>query len=272
MNDASESSSHQDLQQEAAELGPWFHNLHLPNGLQTLPDHPLGDYPSFKWQQIAPLLPQDLSRWRVLDIGCNAGFYCFELARRGAQVTGIDTEPLYLKQASWAARQYGLAESIEFRQMQVYDLARTKEVYDLVCFLGVMYHLRHPLLALDIIAQRVSRLLLFQTMTTPGSEVYPQTLDGEIERREHFNDPGWPRMAFVEHSFAGDPTNWWIPNHACVEAMLRSCGFKVTTRPGPEIYLCTPVALPTDRREPLIRELCAATGQRYVRADQGETQ
>src|SRR5918997_6765494 len=75
-----------------AELGPWFHNLHLPDGTQTAPDHSLGDFPSFKWLEVAPHLPKDLTGWRALDIGCNAGFYTFELARRGARVTGIDVE------------------------------------------------------------------------------------------------------------------------------------------------------------------------------------
>lgn len=84
------------LERTIAELGPWFHNLHLPDGTRTAPHHPLGDFPRFKWQQIAPHLPADLTGWRALDIGCNAGFYCFELARRGASVTGIDVEERYL--------------------------------------------------------------------------------------------------------------------------------------------------------------------------------
>ncbi len=69
---------------DIAALGPWFHNLHLPDGRQTAPGHPLGDFPSFKWRELAPSLPQDLTGWSALDIGCNAGFYSFELARRGA--------------------------------------------------------------------------------------------------------------------------------------------------------------------------------------------
>ncbi|HEX2099456.1 MAG TPA: DUF1698 domain-containing protein, partial [Candidatus Synoicihabitans sp.] len=69
----------------AIDLAPWFHNIHLPDGTQTAPNHPLGDFPRFKWQQIADHLPHDLTGWRVLDIGCNAGFYTVELARRGAR-------------------------------------------------------------------------------------------------------------------------------------------------------------------------------------------
>src|SRR3954453_24023348 len=124
-----------------AALGPWFHNLHLPDGLETAPDHPLGDFPAFKWAQIAPHFPEDLRGWRALDIGCNAGFYSFELARRGAEVTGIDRDPHYLEQARWAARQFGLEGRVSFEQRQIYDLARHDRAFDLVLFLGVFYHL-----------------------------------------------------------------------------------------------------------------------------------
>jgi tRNA (mo5U34)-methyltransferase len=47
-------------------------------------------------------------------------------------------------------------------------------------------------------------------------------------------------MHFVERSYAGDPTNWWIPNHACAEAMLRSAGFALVGHPEPEVYVCRP--------------------------------
>src|SRR5438067_10907441 len=103
-----------DAQSDIEALGPWFHNLHLPDGGQTCPDHWLGDFPSFKWQQLAPSLPPNLSGWSCLDIGCNAGFYSFELARRGATVLGIDVDPHYLRQAGWAPLQSGRPQSGPF--------------------------------------------------------------------------------------------------------------------------------------------------------------
>jgi tRNA (mo5U34)-methyltransferase len=235
------SAPSKEREQEIAALGPWFHNLHLPDGALTAPNHALGDFPSFKWRELAAHLPEDLTGWRALDIGCNAGFYSFELARRGASVTGIDVEPLFLRQARWAAREFGLEHAVEFRHCQIYDLARDEEVYDLVLFMGVFYHLRYPLLALDIVVGRVKRLLVFQTLTMPGEEVFADTRrDRDIMDREAFQSPGWPKMAFIEDKFAGDPTNWWVPNHAGVEAMLRSSGLRVVGRPGHEIYLCEP--------------------------------
>ena len=233
MNDLS------NVQQKIKELAPWFHNLHLLDGLETAPDHFLGDFPMFKWQELAPFIPEDLTGWKALDIGCNAGFYSFELARRGARVTGIDINPHYLKQARWAAQQYGLESKVLFRHMQVYDLARENEHYDLILFMGVFYHLRYPLLGLDIVAQKTRNMLIFQTLTMPGKEVSEQ-YDCHINEREPLREPGWPKMAFIEHRFAGDPTNWWVPNHAGVEAMLRSAGLRVTGYPGHEIYCCEP--------------------------------
>jgi tRNA (mo5U34)-methyltransferase len=223
----------------APELGPWFHNLHLPGGRHTAPDHPLGDFPAFKWEQIAPHLPADLNGARALDIGCNAGFYTFELARRGADVLAIDVDEHYLRQARWAADEFGLADRITLRQMGVYDLATPDvEPFDVVLFLGVLYHLRHPLLALDTIAPLVGGTLLVQTLTMPGEERAATPEDVGIDERDALRAAGWPSMAFVEHQLAGDPTNWWAPNAACVEAMLRSCGLRIVEHPGHEIWLC----------------------------------
>ncbi|HWG83907.1 MAG TPA: TIGR04290 family methyltransferase [Deinococcales bacterium] len=221
-------------------LAPWFHNLHLPDGTQTAPDQPYGDFPSNKWRVIAPHIPEDLTGLTALDIGCNAGFYSFELARRGAQVTAIDLDEHYLSQARWAAEQYGLADRLSFRSMQVYDLAHEPEQYDIVWFMGVLYHLRYPLLGLDIVAQKTRKLLVFQTMTMPGEAVLSDTHGLEMDDRDRMLDPGWPKLAFIEHHLAGDPTNWWAPNHAAVEAMLRSAGMRVLAEPGHEVYICEP--------------------------------
>lgn len=230
----------EDVEGAVAELQPWFHNLHLPGGTQTAPDHFLGDFPRYKWEELADALPENLQGWNALDVGCNAGYYSFELARRGAYVTAVDSNPHYLRQARWAARQFELEQRIEFRNMQVYDLARSPERYDLVLFLGVFYHLRYPLLGLDIVSQKARRLLCFQSLTLPGEEVFEETDGRGFDERALMTAPGWPKMAFVEGRFADDPTNWWVPNHAAVEAMLRSSGMRVLQRPGQEVYVCSP--------------------------------
>jgi tRNA (mo5U34)-methyltransferase len=255
------SAASPEREHQISALGPWFHNLHLPDGAQTAPHHPLGDFPSFKWKQLKSHIPDDLTGWSALDIGCNAGFYTFELARRGAHVTGIDVEPLFLRQAEWAAQEYGLESHVSWRQMQVYDLAHADEQFDLVLFMGVFYHLRYPLLGLDLVAEKVRKLMVFQTLTTPGKDVFKGTnKDRDIMDRDVFLNPGWPKMAFIEHSFVGDPTNWWAPNHAGVEAMLRSTGMRVVNRPGHEMYICEPETQRTSWfRENGIAELDCAT-------------
>lgn len=224
-------------QTEVKELEPWFHNLHLPDGTQTAPDHFLGDFPAFKWKNIQTAIPEDLSGWKVLDIGCNAGFYSIELAKRGAEVVGIDLDEHYLKQARWTAKQFGLEDKISFRQIQVYDFAHSEETFDLVWFMGVFYHLRYPLLALDILAQKTKKMMVFQTLSLPGKEEMEVPEDVEFHKREIMKTDAWPKMVYIENKLAGDPTNWWAPNHQGIISMLRSCGFKVTDMPEDETYI-----------------------------------
>ena len=230
----------QPLDPEIAALGPWFHNLHLPGGRQTAPDHPLGDFPAFKWREFAGEVPSDLRGARALDIGCNAGYYSFRLAERGAQVLAIDADEHYLRQGRWAARWLDPDRRVVFRRMSVYELASEAETFDLVLFLGVLYHLRHPQLALDLVAKRVAGTLLFQTLTMPDAAPAPTPADLSFDARRQLAGPGWPRMALVEHAFAGDPTNWWVPNDACARAMLRSAGLEIVAAPGHELYVCRP--------------------------------
>src|SRR3954452_2167300 len=226
------------VERQINRLAPWFHNLHLPSGHRTALDHPLGDFPAFKWRELATALPEDLSGWRALDIGCNAGFYSFELARRGADVLGIDIDEHYLAQARWARERLGLERAVEVRLLGGYDLPRLEETFDLVLFLGVLYHLRHPLLALDLISELVRGQLVLQTLTLDEEERVSVPADLSLDERGRLREPGWPRAAFVEHEMAGDPTNWWVPNAAAVEAMVRSTGLRVVDRPGHEMWVC----------------------------------
>jgi 2-polyprenyl-3-methyl-5-hydroxy-6-metoxy-1,4-benzoquinol methylase len=161
-------------QTDVTRLGNWFHNLHLPGGVETAPDHPLGDFPARKWQAIEGCLPKDMTGWRVLDVGCNAGFYSFALAERGARVLGVDVDPRYLAQARWAASQFCFKHVPQFRQMSVYRLGDLAFDFDLVWFMGVAYHLRHPLLALDLLRCCLApRYMMFQTMTFPDEPESP---------------------------------------------------------------------------------------------------
>lgn len=225
------------LARRIQELGPWFHN-HRLHGIQTAPNHFLGDYPHVKWQRFAHVLPRDLTGKTVLDIGCNSGFYSLEMKRRGARrVLGIDFDDRYLEQARFASQVTGY--KVEFRKMSVYDIAQLRERFDLVIFMGVFYHLRHPLLALDLVHEHVTRdLMLFQSMQRGSEEVLKVERDYPFGETKHFDQPGYPKMHFIEHRYSNDPTNWWAPNRACVEAMLRSSGFAILDHPEEEVFLC----------------------------------
>jgi tRNA (mo5U34)-methyltransferase len=234
---APETGSDASLAARVASLEPWFQNLRL-GGLETAPEHFLGDYPSVKWEKFRDAIPSDLSGKTVLDVGCNAGFYSMEMKRRGAaRVVGIDTEPLYLAQARLASEVCGV--EIELHQMSVYEVAALRERFDLVLFMGVLYHLRHPLLALDLLAEHVvGDTLVFQSMQRGSREVSPLEDDYPFSETEVFRDPGYPVLHFVERRYSGDRTNWWIPNRACAEAMLRSAGFRIVAHPEDEVYVC----------------------------------
>jgi tRNA (mo5U34)-methyltransferase len=106
-----------------------------------------------------------------------------------------------------------------------------------VLFLGVLYHLRYPLLALDLVAEKVGGLLVLQTLTMPDEEVIAAPPDLRLGERDRMLEPGWPKMAFIERRLEDDPTNWWAPNRACVEAMLRSAGLEPIASPGHEIVV-----------------------------------
>jgi tRNA (mo5U34)-methyltransferase len=118
-------------------------------------------------------------------------------------------------------------------------VAALGEKFDVVIFMGVLYHLRHPLLALDLLHEHVvGDLLLFQSMQRGSEEIENPEANHDFWETELFDRPGWPKMFFVEHRYADDPTNWWIPNAAGAEAMLRSAGFEIVDHPEQEVYLC----------------------------------
>lgn len=226
-----------DIAHRIAELGPWFQNLRI-GGIETAPDHFLGDYPEFKWRGFRHVLPDRLDDRTVLDIGCNAGFYAMEMARRGAKrVVAVDSDPHYLAQARFAAEQEGL--EIEFHQMSVYDVRDLGEKFDLVIFMGVLYHLRHPLLALDLLYEHVvGDQMLFQCMQKGSDQVKILAEDYDFDDPAPFEGADVPLLHFIEERFAQDPTNWFVPNRAAAEAMLRSAGFDIVAHPEREVYLC----------------------------------
>jgi len=237
MQGSSPRFSRDEISRAVKELGNWFHNLDL-HGVKTAPDHFLGDYPAVKWKRFAHALPASLEGKTVLDIGCSSGFYSIEMKRRGARrVVAMEPDEHYLAQARFAAEV--CEQEIEFSNLSVYDVERLGERFDLVIFMGVLYHLRYPLLALDLIRRYVAKdLLLFQSMLRGSAQALNLNEDYPFSETGIFELPGVPRLHFIRDCYAGDPTNWWIPNRACVEAMLQSAGFELLDHPEEEVYLC----------------------------------
>ncbi len=194
----------------------WFHTIPLGDGLVT----PGRDVPAEKLPRLG--LPDDLTGKSVLDVGAWDGFYSFEAERRGAgRVLATDW-------FSWGGGGWGsmdgfllarriLRSRVEFRKIDVLDLSpRAVGKFDVVLFLGVLYHMRHPLLSLERIAS-----------VTRGQLV--------LETHVDLLDCPRPAMAYYpDEELNGDPTNWCGPNPAMVEGMLRTVGFKkVVVQDGP---------------------------------------
>lgn len=213
------SSSFQDVEKVRAEIANvnWYHQIDLGDGIVT---PGVDDSPS----RMAPLdLPRDLSGRSVLDIGAWDGFFSFEAERRGASRV-LATDSYCWSGEGWGTKEGFLTASrilgsrADDLEIDVMDLSPDRiGTFDLVLFVGVLYHMRHPLLALERVASVTGDQLIFDSHTAM------------IEERD-------PVMLFYPGSeLNNDPTNWWGPNPPAVEAMLRDVGFKRTERKHPEL-------------------------------------
>jgi tRNA (mo5U34)-methyltransferase len=230
--------SRDELARNIQALGDWFHNIDL-GGTWTAPHHFLGDYPNVKWKHISKAFPEDLEGASVLDIGCNAGFYSLALKKRGAgRVLGIDVDDRYLAQARFAAETMKL--DIEFEKRSVYEIDSVAGQFDYVLLLGVFYHLRYPLLALDRAVKKVAGKLLFQTMLRGSEEEFKAQPDYDFWDKPVFFDKSFPCAYFIENSFSNDYTNWFIPNRSGAEGMVRSAGLEIVDHPETETWVCVP--------------------------------
>jgi tRNA (mo5U34)-methyltransferase len=218
------------LIEEIETLGPWFHNYEIACDIWTNPSTPPGvDYPLSRWRLIEPLLP-DVKGKSCLDVGCSSGFFSLKLKELGAAyVLGVDSgeQPRAIEQARFAASTLGL--DVDFRILSAYDLASLDRKFDLVLFMGVFYHLRHPLVALEGVRAVCGGTIIFQTVTTGHQRRFSENehrpmanvglCSGVIAGRQ------FPAMHFVEGALDNDTSCWFVPNLQGVAAILRSCGF-----------------------------------------------
>jgi tRNA (mo5U34)-methyltransferase len=189
------------------------------------------DYPAWRWNVLQSLFPEVREK-SCLDVGCSSGFFSLKMKELGArEVLGIDQgeQIRAIEQARFAAATTGL--EVDFRPMSAYDIHTLGRQFDLVLFLGVFYHLRHPLLALESIRKVCNGTLLMQTITTPHNpgtyEPCPQPANVDTSLRSSaLNQPEFPSLRFVEGGLDGDTSCWFIPSVEAVLAMLRSSGFR----------------------------------------------
>ena len=194
----------------------WFHRIPLGQGIVT----PGVDDTAAKLARLK--LPESFSGKTVLDIGAWDGFFSFEAERRGAsRVLAVDsyswTGDGWGKKTGFELARRVLKSKVEDREMEVLDLAPEKiGTFDVVFFLGVLYHMRHPLLALEKVASVTNQQLILETKV--------DLLTWKT-----------PAMAFYrDRELNNDPTNWWAPNVPGLCDMLRAVGFRsvqVVSRP-----------------------------------------
>ena len=204
------------IRDEVAKVN-WYHTIDLGDGIVTpgVDDSP---------QRLAALeLPRNLEGRSVLDIGAWDGFLSFEAERRGAaRVLATDSycwsgEGWGTKQGFETARRI-LGSRVEDQEIDVMDLSpEAVGVFDLVIFAGVLYHMRHPFLAIEKVASVTGDQLILDSHTAMVEEARPVML---FYPNAELND---------------DATNWWGANPAAVEAMLRDVGFASIERIHPEL-------------------------------------
>jgi tRNA (mo5U34)-methyltransferase len=188
----------------------WFHKIQLRPNLVTpgWSDPEKEKLPFFG-------LPEDLTGKRVLDIGCAEGFFSFEAERRGArEVVAIDSFPDSVRRFNIVRA--ALGSSVTAHLCNVYELKReTFGTFDWVFFFGVLYHLRHPLLALSAIRDVCTGSMLLQT----AIHEEPGFSDTPMAKFHPFGMRSGPQGELF------DPTVFWLPNRACVKALTESAGF-----------------------------------------------
>ncbi|PYS82477.1 MAG: hypothetical protein DMF67_12795 [Acidobacteria bacterium] len=210
---------------ELVRLQPWFHRIALGGGLYTKTESVMGepvDHPAKPWETIGKCLPEDLTGKTVLDVGCNAGFYSIEAKRRGARrVLGVDGQRQHVRQAVFVRKALGL--DIEYRRMNVYELTRRRVgEFDITLALGLVYHLKHLVLALENLYEVTRELLVVETAILPPKRT-PKSFTHPVGRAEMRLHP----LAYVEnpHGAKEQVFNWFLPGVEALTALLRNTGF-----------------------------------------------
>jgi tRNA (mo5U34)-methyltransferase len=159
-------------------------------------------------------VPADLTGASVLDIGTTNGGTAFTLERRGASRV-LATDIVDSEHFGFETIRSALGSSVEFRQLSVYELSRVvQEQFDYVVFWGVLYHLRHPLLALDNVRAMTRNAAYVETAVCDAE--LPDLADTKMARFYRLDELG------------NDSSNWFAPTVSTLADWCHSCGLEPT--------------------------------------------
>jgi tRNA (mo5U34)-methyltransferase len=224
------------------ELGWWYQHFELPMGVFTGKGEPPAYLPETRWQLIEPYVPASLTGKTILDTGGNAGYFSIQMMKRGAKRCVL-VEPFveFSEQARFVVELHEFPIEVINQDVHTFCLTTT-ERFDYVVFLGLFYHLKYPGIVLDRLAEMTRERMYFHSHVIPEGAVAYSTLGdytpGQDDRA--LADPEFPKMAFLEQLYNGDPTNWWIPTASALEPLVRSSGMKVVARPHPQLIVAEP--------------------------------
>jgi tRNA (mo5U34)-methyltransferase len=219
--------STEQVEQAVRSLGWWYQHFQLPSGIWTGDGLEPAYSPEERWRLLEPYVPTDLHGKTILDVGGNAGYFSIQMKLRGAKKSVL-VEPYeeFVEQARFASDQFGVKLKIVNEDIHTFCLT-TRERFDYVLFLGTFYHLKYPVLVLDRLAEMTKERMYFQSHIAGDKPAPP-------------NDTALPRLSFVESAYRDDYTNWWIPDYAALEPLVRSAGLRVLARPHPEMIVAEP--------------------------------
>ncbi|MBA3746691.1 MAG: methyltransferase domain-containing protein, partial [Solirubrobacterales bacterium] len=210
------------VRERIASVAHWYHRIEIRPGIVT-PGISETD------RTLKSLdLPARCDGMRVLDIGVRDGYFSFELERRGAEVVAIDY--IDAAQTGFAVAHELLGSQVEYVVDNIYNVVPERYgTFDIVLFLGVVYHLRDPLLALDRLWDvcNANATLALETQILDSSLLM---LDGSFESLGSI-DPRLDDLCLMQFhpgdSLHGDHTNYWSPNAACTRGLMEAAGFEI---------------------------------------------
>lgn len=200
---------HDSIRKQVEELGPWFHQIDLGDGVRTrsiapAPGPQPENHPQQRWEKIMHELPPDLSGMRILDLGCSDGFFAIKMAERGAdEIVAIDGAGKAIQRLAWAAPRLGL-DAIQPLVADVYRLPEDLGRFDFVLMFALLYHVKEPLLCLEIVSQLSDTL-------------YLETIAVDDDENSHL------KLQLPREGVHAVPK--WFPTTRCLKDMLNWVGY-----------------------------------------------